>query len=317
MPDEALFAAAAAGRLDDAPGVEAEARRMVADDRARTGILEIHRQWLGLDGIDDVELDVGTYPMFNLNLRRQMRQEADDLVLSTILDGDHRLSSLLTTRTTRAGRLLGPIYGVDLDPGVPIDLPEGQRAGILTSAGMLAMTSHAVHPSPVLRGKLVLERLLCHDLGSPPANANITPPTGAEAATNRERYAEHENNSACSGCHRGMDAVGFGFEHYDAIGRWREEDGGEPVDATGTLSGTDVDGGFDGAIDLADRLAASTSVRDCVADRWAHQALARPPAAADACALDPVRAAFRDDDDLIELAVAIARSDAFRFRSAE
>jgi hypothetical protein len=188
----------------------------------------------------------------------------------------------------------------------------------LTSSGFLASTSHAVNPSPVQRGVFVLERLLCAPTPAPPANVDTNPPQGGEdqPQTNRERYAEHSSNPTCAGCHTMIDGIGFGFEHYDSMGVWRDEDGGRPVDATGQLvAGSDVDGPFDGAVELAHRLADSDTVRDCVATQWFRYSLGRNVEGEDACTEASLKADFaQSGGDVRELLVAIARSDAFRYR---
>jgi hypothetical protein len=110
-----------------------------------------------------------------------------------------------------------------------------------------------------------------------------------------------------------MDGIGFGFEHYDPIGAWRDLDSGVPVDATGELVGTDVAGPFHGAVELAQKLATSEQVRDCVGDQWFRYALGRSIDEDDGCATRDLRAAFAASDlDLRELMLALVATKSFR-----
>src|SRR5262249_15310942 len=140
--------------------------------------------------------------------------------------------------------------------------------------------------SPVHRGKFVRERLLCQTLPPPPANIVITPPAVRAGVSTRERFTEHSASDFCAQCHHLMDPIGFGFEHYDAMGLWRSTDQGQPVDADGEiLDSTDADGPFTGAVELGKRLAASDQVRQCFATQWFRFAYGRGETADDACSL--------------------------------
>jgi hypothetical protein len=168
--------------------------------------------------------------------------------------------------------------------------------------------------SPILRGKFVRERLLCQAIPPPPPGVAITPPKVDPKVPTKKRFARHRTDPTCSTCHEKMDPLGFGFEHYDALGAWRSSDGAFPVDAGGLVSGTsDADGPFDGAVELGVRLASSDQVRRCVATQWFRAALGRGDRAEDAASLDSAYQAFaRAGFDVRELIVAIATSDAFR-----
>lgn len=321
MPDEALLAAAAAGDLDTPEGIAAEAARMLDDARARGAMVNFHRQWFDFDGVDTINPDPATYPDYSPELRAAMRAELDRFVESTLFEGPGTFAALLTSTDAEVDATLAALYGVDAPPPgewTPVALDPARRAGILTRAGFLARTAHAVHPSPVKRGVFVLARLLCVPPAPPPANVNTDPPDAddpGQPKTNRERYAQHTAQADCAFCHQTIDGVGFGFEHYDALGRWRDLDNGEPVDASGELLGTDVDGPFDGAIELSNRLAASDQAHDCVVAQVYRYALGRGTTAADLCSLDDLRAQFAAaSGDVRALLLAVVTSDAFRTR---
>jgi hypothetical protein len=168
----------------------------------------------------------------------------------------------------------------------------------------------------VYRGKFVREALLCQTLPPPPPDVVIVPPNPDPNATTKEQFAQHSEDPACSGCHQLMDSIGFGFEHYDGIGAWRDEQNGIAVDAKGELVETDVDGPFDGAVNLAQRLTQSEQVRDCVARHWFRYAVKRGEVD-DADSVNAAKAAFaKSDYDIRELMVAITLTDGFRYRKS-
>jgi hypothetical protein len=321
MPDAQLFAAAAAGDLDTVEGLAAETMLMLDDAKARSALVNFHRQWFDFDGVALINPDPATYPSYTPDLRAAMRAELDRFVESTLFEGPGTFASLLTSTETDVDATLAALYGVDPPPPgewAPVLLDSSQRSGILTRAGFLARTAHAVHPSPVKRGVFVLARLLCVPPAPPPANVNTNPPDEGEPGqpkTNRERYAKHTAQADCASCHTTIDGVGFGFEHYDALGRWRDLDNGEPVDASGELIGTDIDGTFDGAIELSEKLATSTQAHDCVVSQVYRYALGRGTGTADLCSLDDLRAQFAEaSGDMRALLLAVVASDAFRTR---
>jgi len=121
----------------------------------------------------------------------------------------------------------------------------------------------------------VRARLFCDPPGPPPSNIVITPPVVDPRKSTRERFQEHTADAFCASCHQLMDPIGFAFEHYDATGRWRDIDAGMPVDATGMLTETDVDGAIDGVQQLTAKLLKSPQVKSCVATQWFRWAFGR------------------------------------------
>lgn len=318
IPDETLLGAAEAGVLDTPAGLAGEAARMLADPRARSSFVNFTRQWFDLDRVASITPDPVTYPASTPELRLALREELDRFVAAQF-EGPGSLAALLTSPATFVTPELAALYGLDVagDAWTPATLDPAERAGLLTRAGLLAATAHAIHPSPVQRGVLVLSRLLCVPPSPPPPGVSTAPPEDDpdQPRTNRERYAQHSARSECTGCHAAIDGVGFGFEHYDALGAYRDQDGGLPVDARGELRGTDIDGPFDGAVDLSQRLAGSVQVHDCAVTQTFRYAFGRSVVADDTCTLDELRADFLGHGgDLRALLLAIVRSDAFRTR---
>jgi hypothetical protein len=236
-----------------------------------------------------------------------------------VFDGAGDLDTMLTADYSFVDAGLAELYGVtgvDGDELVRVDLDPTQRAGLLTQASLLALTGKPDQSSPVQRGKFVRERLLCESLPEPPPGVDTTPPTVDPDATTRERFDQHSSDPTCAACHVLIDPIGFGFEHYDGIGRFRAMDGGSPVDASGEIVGMD-DGTFEGAIELSELLAGSEQVRTCFVKTWFTYAHGRAPVEDDECTTDELAIVFDDEEhDVRSLLVALTRTEAFLYRPA-
>ncbi len=321
-PDEALLAAADAGELDTAEGIEAIARDMLDDPRAAEALASFPAQWLGVADTPSLERDEDAFgDVFDDALWGQMQEQLRRVSRDVLVDGSGQLHALLTADYTFMTPELAELYDVEIegdgdgDGWSRVELDPTRRSGVLTSAAFLAVTAHPDQTSPVLRGAAVRGLLFCTEPPPPPSDVDDTPPAVDPTLPTRERFDEHRANPACSGCHDIMDPIGYGFENYDPIGRYRTIEGGQPVDASGRIVGTDVAGEFTDAIDLIDRLAGSEDVARCVQTQVFRLSNGRSPSSADDCATDVAYEAFADSDyDLRELMIAIAASDAFRYR---
>jgi hypothetical protein len=275
-----------------------------------------HVHWLDLEGTDTISKDPDYYPDFGDALRGSMREETERFVEHAVLS-DGKLETLLTASYSFVDANLAALYGVSAPSSgwQKLELPSGQRAGILTQASFLATQAKPNASSPVYRGKFVREALLCQTLPPPPADLVIVPPNPDPNATTKEQFKQHSEDPGCSGCHQLMDPIGFGFESYDGIGAWRSEQNGIAVDATGELFDTqDADGPFEGAVELAARLAASSQVRECVARHWFRFAVKRGEVD-DMDSVNAAQFAFAESGyDIRELMVAITLTDGFRYR---
>jgi hypothetical protein len=320
MPDDELFSAAAAGELDGPEALRAQAERMLEHDKARESISSFHLQWLDVDDVEQLEKDTGVFPEFDASLREAMVAETARFSDWVVRKGDGRLTTLLTAPWSVIDGPLFALYGEDEpathNPSEPFDLDPEERAGLLTHASVLAKHAHADQSSPVFRGVLVRERLLCQTLPPPPPDVANVPPEPDPDATTRERFAEHTQNPACSGCHTLIDGIGFGFENYDGIGTFRTMENGLAVDATGEVLSTDIaDGKFDGVVELAAMLAESDEVRQCVAKQWFRFAYGRLETEHDVPSMDAAYDDFASAGfDVRQLLLAIVSTDAFRHR---
>jgi hypothetical protein len=322
-PDDALLDAAANGSLATRAQVETQARRMLADPRARPALAEFYDQWFGLSRIKTTSKDATAYPEFNAALRDSMGEETRRFVADVLWNGDAHLTTMLTASYSFVNKPLASLYGVagpsDATTYARVTLDPTQRSGVLTQASVLAAYARPDQSSPIKRGQWVRVRLLCQELPDPPANVPELPQIKA-GVSNRERFAMHTSNPACSGCHNLIDGLGFGLEAYDGIGRFRTTDQGVAVNSSGEVTATvDIDGAYDGGPALAARLASSTQVRDCAPTQWLHYAMGRKQEEADACSLLQLKQAFASSGgDLRELMVALTQTDVFwHYRQAQ
>ncbi len=314
MPDRELFALADSGDLTRPDIFEGQARRMLADPRAGEAINAFTAGWLDLEDGGAVEKDRGRFPDFNDEVRASVQQETPLFVRRVVLEGDGRLETLLTARFTWADAPLARLYGIDPPSSVgdPVTFPSSAgRSGLLTQALLLARNAGPAATSPTRRGKLIRERILCQILPPPPPNVDTTPPVAKKDASVREQIEDHALQVGCAGCHDRLDPIGLTLEGFDAIGRAQNTDGGKPIDTTGALQGTDVDGPLTGAVDLGLRLVRSEHVRRCVTRQWLRFAFGRMERD-DESSLATAHAAFAQSGyNLRELIIAITKTEGF------
>ncbi len=239
IPDDELLATAERGELHKPRVLEKQVRRMLADVRARNLVRNFGEQWLHLRNLESIAPDLRLFPDFDDNLRQAFRRETE-LHFETVLHDDRSVLDLLKADYTFLNERLAKHYGIPNVYGsqfrrVALDKNSG-RGGLLRQGSVLTVTSYATRTSPVIRGNWILGNLLGVPPPPPPANVpNLKDNTVSDSLPMRQRLAEHRANAACASCHNLMDPVGFALENYDAIGRWRTLEDGQPVDATGGL----------------------------------------------------------------------------------
>jgi hypothetical protein len=240
MPDDELFALAAAGRLHEPAVLSAQVDRMLADPKAHAMASAFMGQWLGFEALGrTIQPDEAKFPEFTPELCEAMKQETI-LAFESLLRKDGSLLELLDGRETWLNERLARHYGIEGVQGPelrPVRLDDPNRGGLLGMASILTVTSGPNRTSPVMRGKWVLETLLGEKVPEPPANAGALDPEAGESRgkTLREELALHRRDASCATCHSKIDPIGFSLENFDAVGRFRAEEAGRPVDNTGTL----------------------------------------------------------------------------------
>jgi hypothetical protein len=317
LPDATLDEAADAGKLDTRDGVKTIAQGMLKDSRGSHALRRFLERWTRLAKLDTLVKDDAYYPQWKSGtLKASMRQQAM-LLFDDILDRQGgTLTALLTTATVFVNGDLASYYGtIGTAEFQRLETKDGRNAGVLTLPGVLSVLAKPGESSPIYRGKFVREALLCQQLPAPPPNVP-KPPEVKPGVSTRERLSQHETDPACSGCHQLMDPIGFGFENFDAVGRYRTADAGDAIDAGGNLVSTrDADGAFDGVRELGQILAQSSEVQECLARQWFRFALGRFERDVDECTLQRLMAAFEAaGSDLRALPIALATSDAFLTR---
>lgn len=251
MPDEALLADAERGRLADPAVLEGHVKRMLAHPKAKALTSNFAAQWLQLRKLEFARPSTEFFPTFNNRLKAAMRDEATTF-LDKLREEDRSVLELLDADYAWLNGDLAKHYGI---PGVEgkefrrVALkPEWHRGGLIGMGAVLALTSHTSRTSPTLRGKWILESIYGTPPPPPPPDAGTIKEQkkGAEPKTFRELMAAHATQPACASCHRRIDPLGFALENYDAVGAWRDTQGGKPLDAAGVLPSGEKFEGLDG-----------------------------------------------------------------------
>lgn len=338
MPDDKLFAQAAAGTLSTPEGLIMEAERMLQDPQSADGLWSFFEQWLALDEVAQLDKDKGIFPSYTKNLNDLMATEARMFVEEVVFERKDMRQLLtgtfsfhnypLAVHYARGGEGAEvPVHLIqdsldwasntqDLPQGdsfIEVELSPKRRSGILTRAAVLALTTKANKGDPVHRGIYVRERILCTPLPPPPPDIVVVAPDPDPSLTTREQFAEHSQNASCAGCHRLVDPIGFGLENYDPIGRWRESENQKPIDASGELFATfDIDGAFQGSQQLANTLAQSEQVQRCMVLNFYRYAQGRAEVMDEVCDVDQLYQGFQNDQyDFMSILRTMISSPAF------
>jgi len=319
VPDPALLAAAKEGRLITAEDVEREARRLIGDPRAAEVVRDFSEQWLGLSRLDGLARDgVGVE---STALTASLRESLQRFLHASYFGPEAGLKTLFSSPTVWVDGNLAPMHSAGAPAtGMEPVMLAGPRYGLLTQPAMMTLLAHADQSAPVIRGVFVRERILCLPVTPPPPDANVIPPDPDPSATTRERFRQHTEQPSCSSCHQLIDGIGFGFERYDQLGRYRDVENGLPVDESGKVLATGelgLDGDFTSAVELLNRIANSSLARDCLATNWYRYTFGRLEQPEDQCSLSQVKERFAETGgDLKELLVGLTLSDSFLYRPA-
>ncbi len=328
MPDEMLFDLAALGKLHDAEVLREEIGRMLRSPKSMGFVNSFTSQWLGTRELGhEFVPDAKLFPVYTKDVELQADINMQPAVFfHTLLANNDSVLDLLDSRWTIATRTLAKFYKLDVKMRTDnvqqphrIDLPDGShRGGLLGMSAVLAVSSYPYRTSPVLRGKWVLDSILGTPPLPPPPNvpALDTHASGDKPRTVRELLAQHRADPTCAGCHSRIDPIGFALENYDALGQWRAEEAGKPVDSSAELSdGTK----FQGPDELRDVLLKEKELflRN-LTRRMLGYALGRGLTPQDTCTVDQIVAglpAFQyQSQGLVE---AIVMSQPFRFQAGK
>jgi len=322
LPDDELLQTAMRGDLGKPAVLDAQVRRMLADERAQSLTRDFGFQWLGMAKLDEIEPDSRLYPNASRTLdpRALLKRELD-LFMDSVLRSDQPATALLTADYTYINETLAMLYGIDSVKGGQfqrVTLRDSRRFGLLGKGAVLMATAYPNRTAPVLRGAWILERVLGTPPAQPPPNVGILKDeVRGKPATVRERFELHSRNPSCFACHGVMDPLGFALENFDTVGQYRarDPDTGGAVDTAGMLpDGTRLTG----PDDLRRALAAHPGqFVQTITEQLMSYALGRAVDFRDMPAVRAiVRNAAKDNYRFASIVTQVVASDAFRKREA-
>lgn len=320
MPDDELTSHADKGDLHTDAVIEQQVRRMLTDSKSQALVDNFAEQWLHLRILNEITPDPKAFPEFNAELREDMKRETNRF-FEHIMREDCSILDFLDGQYTYVNERLAKYYGLNGihgDQWQRVSLAGTNRAGLLTQGSILTLTSNPDRTSPVKRGKWVMEVLLNQPPPPPPPNV----PELSEAGKGRpnlslrQQLELHRQNPSCASCHRVMDQLGFGIENFDAIGRWRDTDGGQPLDTRGELPGG---GTFAGPVELTGVLRhKQCEFGECLAEKMLTYALGRGLEYYDRCTTAKIVKSLKGSDFRFSvLVIEIVKSEPFRMRRGE
>lgn len=316
MPDEELFALAEKGKLRK--NLDGQVKRMLKDAKSRALVENFGGQWLQLRNLRIATPDAKTFPGYDEALRAAMQGETEAFFDHIVREDRPVLDFLNANYTFVNGRLAKHygIAGVEGEDFQRVSLKGTGRAGVLTQGAILTLTSNPTRTSPVKRGKYVLENIL----GTPPPPPPPNVPELKEVkltGTLRQRMVQHRENPTCASCHARMDPIGFGFENFDGIGAFRQNEDNFPIDPSGELVSGES---FNGARDLASMLAKEKREEfvHCLSEKMLTYAIGRGTEFYDKCALEDIaKGVSRKGYRFSSLVLEIVRSVPFQQRRGE
>ncbi len=326
MPDQELLDAAGRGDLVVSEKIREQATRLLSSGKSREVIGSFGLSYLGAEDILSSTKSSVLYPDFSDAIRSAMAEETRRLFAHVAFEGSGRFEELFTADYSFLNADLAKVYGASGVSGTGLakvsygSLP---RSGVLGHGSVLGSYAHSDQSSPIRRGLFVRRQLLCEELPPPPPNAGGVPQVDPKATT-RERFRQHTSVAFCKSCHQYIDDVGFGFERFDAIGRWRDSENGQSIDGLGDLNDREALGSlthapYSSLRELSALIAESDRARSCFVRKTVRYARgAQEHVGDDFCTLWKLGRRFRDSGGSIrELLLSYTESDAFLSRSAE
>ena len=319
-PDDALLDAAEQGKLTTADGVRAEAQRLTEGGSGSPGRESVRNFATELFRLAIVSARAKdpAFVAYTPSLQQAMVREVPSMLEDLVFEQAAPATDIFSTHATYVNADLAKLYGVDAsgltaDSWVKVSLPaNGLRAGYLGTGAFLSEFANQKEGSPTQRGKFIRTALLCQTIPDPPPNVSTNladGPTGVHQ-TRREKLAVHRQQGAtCNGCHALMDPLGLPLENFDAIGAYRETDGGLPIDVSGDLDGA----AFNGPIEMGKLLSENDQVASCLVRNLYRYATGVLEAKEQEPAIGQLASQFKaDGKDLRKLMVELVASDGFR-----
>ncbi|MDO8345622.1 MAG: DUF1592 domain-containing protein [Cellvibrio sp.] len=242
MPDTTLLTEADNNRLTTPAQLRTQAERLLATTKAAAQFSHFGLQWLHVDDVANLQRDKTLYPQFTQAIGTAMKTELETFLNELFLKPGYKMADVFNPGFTFVNGTLASYYGMTGVTGTNFQRinTNNQRGGVLAMGAVTATLATVTGSHPIHRGLLVRRNLLCQDFAPPPPNVGEVEPLNPNKPT-RERFAAHTNNPNCQSCHQYIDDIGFGFENYDAVGRFRTTEGNNiAINASGTISGLAV-----------------------------------------------------------------------------
>ncbi len=298
LPNDRLLDAAAKGQLQTREQIAAQARWMVTDLRTKSKLSEFFRKWLGVDRFHDAGKDNEHFPEFDEQILSDLRTSLELTVEDVAWNGDGDFRKLLQGNQTYLNGRLAEFYGVDLPEDAAfqkVSFEPEKRSGVLTHPYLMTGLAYYTETSPIHRGVFVSRSVLGRFLKPPPIAVSPLAPDLHPDLTTRERTKLQTSPDQCQSCHVMINSLGFSLEHFDAVGRYREIEKKQPIDASGsyrTTSGETVK--FDGARGLGNFLAKSPEVQAAFVEQLFNYLNKQPVQAFGGDQIDQLRKSFVD-----------------------
>jgi hypothetical protein len=296
LPDAQLMKRAGQGALHTREQAAEQAKRMLADPRARSKMLYFLQQWVQMNHVEDLSKDQSLYPGFTpeviADLRTSLNIFLEDVVWSPA--SDYR--QLLTADQVFLNNRLAQFYGLStnaVDEFVKVSFDAKQRSGVITHPYLLSAFAYAKSTSPIHRGVFLTRNIVGRTLKPPPMAVAFKESDFAPNLTMREKISELTRPQACQGCHSVINPLGFSLEHFDAVGKYRTRENGKPIDAVSeyiTDEGTSVK--LTGARDVAQFAVNSEHAQNGFVEQLFHSVVKQPMLAYGADVPDRLRKSF-------------------------
>ncbi len=314
-PDDELLDAAEKGELVERDGLGRAIDRMLASPKARLGLRNFFSERFGLYQLDDLVKDSQAFPQASADLGPDAREETLRSLEDMVFDRDADFRTMMTSSRTFVNRRLATLYGVPAPTlegfGATLLPSDGERRGLLGNAAILALYAHSTSSSSTRRGKFIRTVLLCATIPPPPVNVNTAiPPASDKLPTLRDRMQAHMQNPNCASCHKLMDPIGLGLEHFDGLGTFRTSEHGVAIDPSGQLDGVP----FANGRELGATVAAHPGFAGCMVRHLYRYAVARVETDGEEALLAWLAQTLPSDGfRVLPLLRHIALSDGFRY----
>lgn len=313
VPDDELLDAASSGGLSTPSGIKGQAERMMADEKFGRSMRSFSLQWFAVGESVPIR-NAEEFPGFNQQVWEDLREGAGRFFAHAVKEnGD--LQTMMTAPFAFVNKRTAGIFGVSSN-AEELEYAETnprQRGGMMTQASVMATLGSTEVSRPIKRGLFVRNRLFCQDPPPPPPEG--VPPFEADTSnlTVRQMLEAHRNKPTCAACHAFFDPIGLAFSNFDGIGQYRETEKGQAIDASGSLSETDVDGSFTSAMEMMNLIKDSKLIESCAANQVMRFALGRLEGPGDQCSVAAVAKKLSSSHSLADFFLVVTTSNAFRF----